>query len=62
MPGPAGTATPTLAETQRSLLDRAGGNPLYAEQFAELFASEDLQGAVKSFLEEGPGKATFEGA
>ena len=30
-------------------------------QFAELFASEDLQGAVKSFLEDGPGKATFKG-
>jgi enoyl-CoA hydratase/carnithine racemase len=32
-----------------------------AEQFAGLFATEDLQGAVKSFLAEGPGKATFEG-
>ena len=32
-----------------------------AEQFASLFATEDLQGAVKSFLAEGPGKATFEG-
>jgi enoyl-CoA hydratase/carnithine racemase len=29
--------------------------------FANLFATEDLQRAVKSFLEEGPGKATFEG-
>jgi len=28
---------PTLADTQRALLDRAGGNPLYAEQFAELY-------------------------
>jgi enoyl-CoA hydratase len=26
-----------------------------------LFATEDLQNAVRSFLEEGPGKATFEG-
>jgi enoyl-CoA hydratase/carnithine racemase len=32
-----------------------------SEQFAELFATEDLQNAVKSFLAEGPGKATFEG-
>ena len=32
-----------------------------AKQFAELFASADLQNAVKTFLEEGPGKATFEG-
>ena len=30
-------------------------------QFAELFATEDLQAAVKTFLEEGPGKATFQG-
>jgi enoyl-CoA hydratase/carnithine racemase len=29
--------------------------------FAELFATADLQGAVRSFLDEGPGKATFEG-
>ncbi len=29
--------------------------------FGELFATEDLQNAVKSFLAEGPGKATFEG-
>jgi enoyl-CoA hydratase/carnithine racemase len=32
-----------------------------AEQFADLFATEDLRGAVKSFLAQGPGKATFEG-
>ena len=32
-----------------------------AEQFAGLFATEDLQNAVRSFLAEGPGKATFEG-
>jgi enoyl-CoA hydratase/carnithine racemase len=32
-----------------------------AEQFAGLFATEDLQNAVRSFLDEGPGKATFEG-
>jgi enoyl-CoA hydratase/carnithine racemase len=44
---------------------RAGGveqaDRVTPEQFAELFASEDLQGAVKSFLSEGPGKATFKG-
>ncbi|MGH2983277.1 MAG: enoyl-CoA hydratase/isomerase family protein [Solirubrobacterales bacterium] len=44
---------------------RAGGvdeaDRVTPEQFAELFASEDLQGAVKSFLEDGPGKATFKG-
>ena len=26
-----------------------------------LFASEDLQAAVRSFLDQGPGRATFEG-
>ena len=30
-------------------------------EFAGLFATEDLQKAVESFLSEGPGKATFEG-
>jgi enoyl-CoA hydratase/carnithine racemase len=30
-------------------------------QFAELFATEDLQNAVRSFLAEGPGKAKFQG-
>jgi len=29
--------------------------------FADLFASDDLKNAVASFLEHGPGKATFEG-
>jgi len=29
--------------------------------FSALFATEDLRNAVDSFLEEGPGKATFEG-
>jgi len=28
---------------------------------APLFGSEDLRGAVRSFLDEGPGRATFEG-
>jgi enoyl-CoA hydratase/carnithine racemase len=31
------------------------------EVAGDLFASEDLQGAVRSFLEVGPGKATFAG-
>jgi enoyl-CoA hydratase/carnithine racemase len=40
-------------------VDRA--DEVTPEQFAGLFATEDLQNAVKSFLSEGPGKATFEG-
>ncbi len=31
------------------------------QQFADLFATEDLHNAVRSFLADGPGKATFEG-
>jgi enoyl-CoA hydratase len=31
------------------------------DEFPALFETQDLQRAVKSFLEEGPGKATFEG-
>ena len=59
---------PTLAHraTKRIIRGyRAGGveeaDRITGEQFAELFASADLQNAVKTFLEEGPGKATFEG-
>ncbi|MGH2957453.1 MAG: enoyl-CoA hydratase/isomerase family protein [Solirubrobacterales bacterium] len=59
---------PTLAHaaTKRIIRAyRAGGvdeaDRVTPEQFAELFGSEDLQNAVKSFLAEGPGKATFEG-
>jgi enoyl-CoA hydratase/carnithine racemase len=59
---------PTLAHaaTKRIIRAyRAGGvdeaDRVTPEQFAELFASKDLQNAVKSFLAEGPGKATFEG-
>ena len=40
-------------------VDRADG--AVAELAASLFETEDLKRAVKSFLEEGPGKATFEG-
>ena len=40
-----------VEEADRATAEAAGG----------LFETEDLQNAVKSFLEEGPGKATFEG-
>ncbi len=47
----------------RALSDHgvAGADEITPEQFAELFATEDLQNAVRSFLDEGPGKASFEG-
>jgi hypothetical protein len=31
------------------------------ELAGDLFATEDLKGAVRSFLEQGPGHATYEG-
>jgi enoyl-CoA hydratase/carnithine racemase len=40
-------------------IDRA--DEVTPDVFADLFASEDLQNAVRSFLAEGPGNATFEG-
>jgi enoyl-CoA hydratase len=59
---------PTLAHraTKRIIRAyRAGGieraDEVTPEVFADLFGSEDLKGAVASFLNEGAGKATFEG-
>ena len=61
-------AGPTVAHAATKRIVRAyceGGvgeaDRITPEQFADLFASEDLKGAVKSFLQNGPGKATFEG-
>jgi enoyl-CoA hydratase/carnithine racemase len=59
---------PTLAHGATKRIIRAyreGGvgsaDQVTGAQFADLFASEDLQKAVESFLTDGPGKATFEG-
>ena len=61
-------AGPTKAHAATKRIVRAqleGGvaeaDRLTPGEFAGLFATEDLQGAVESFLAEGPGKATFEG-
>ncbi len=61
-------AGPTLAHaaTKRVIRDyREGGVELANDRVdgvaGELFASEDLQNAVRSFLEQGPGKARFSG-
>jgi enoyl-CoA hydratase/carnithine racemase len=61
-------AGPTLAHAATKRIVRAylrGGvdraDEVTPEQFAGLFASQDLRGAVRSFLAEGPGKATFDG-
>src|SRR4051794_13947632 len=59
---------PTLAHAAtkrvvRAFLDEGvrGADARMGEIAAPLFASEDLQRAVESFLEHGPGKASFEG-
>jgi enoyl-CoA hydratase/carnithine racemase len=61
-------AGPTVAHAATKRIIRAyceGGvgeaDRVTPGQFAALFASEDLKGAVATFLEEGPGNATFEG-
>jgi enoyl-CoA hydratase/carnithine racemase len=59
---------PTLAHaaTKRIIRGyRRGGveeaDRVTPDQFAELFESEDLKNAVATFLEKGPGNATFKG-
>lgn len=59
---------PTLAHAMTKRILRAyveGGVPaadrVTRRDAADLFASEDLKGAVKSFLENGPGNADFKG-
>ena len=61
-------AGPTRAHAETKRIVRAqsrGGvdeaDGVTPQAFSELFATEDLQGAVRSFIAEGPGKATFEG-
>ncbi len=61
-------AGPTVAHAMTKRIVRAyldGGieraDEVTPAVFADLFATEDLQGAVRSFLDEGPGKATFKG-
>lgn len=39
----------------------AAADEITAEEFAALFETEDLRNAVRSFLAEGPGKASYEG-
>ena len=40
---------------------RAGTNQLHGDLFEHVFATEDAGIGVQSFLEHGPGKATFRG-
>jgi enoyl-CoA hydratase/carnithine racemase len=62
----AGGPTKAHAATKRIVRALSDGGIERADQvtpaqFAELFATEDLQNAVRSFLADGPGKAKFEG-
>ncbi|UTI66993.1 enoyl-CoA hydratase/isomerase family protein [Paraconexibacter antarcticus] len=59
---------PTLAHaaTKRLVREQLNGgaraaDAIVAETSGPLFGSEDLKGAVRSFLDEGPGKATYTG-
>jgi enoyl-CoA hydratase len=61
-------AGPTVANAATKRVVRAflehgvrGADERMADIAAPLFASQDLQRAVQSFLEQGPGRATFEG-
>jgi enoyl-CoA hydratase len=61
-------AGPTLANAAtkrmvRAFLDEGvrGADARIGEIAGQLFATEDLQNAVDTFLEKGPGQATFEG-
>jgi enoyl-CoA hydratase len=61
-------AGPTRAHAATKRMVRAylehgvrGADERVGEIAAPLFATEDLQNAVRTFLEEGPGKATFKG-
>jgi len=61
-------AGPTLAHAATKRIVRAqveGGvraaDAIVPEVAGGLFGTEDLKGAVRSFLEQGPGKATYEG-
>jgi enoyl-CoA hydratase/carnithine racemase len=61
-------AGPTRANAATKQMVRAylehgvrGADARVGEIAAPLFATEDLQNAVRTFLAEGPGKATFEG-
>jgi enoyl-CoA hydratase len=59
-PTKAHAATKRLVAAQKEGGARAA-DAIVAEVSGPLFATEDLQNAVRSFLADGPGKATYEG-
>ena len=60
-PTVAHAATKEIVKTQKESGTRAA-DAIVPELAGNLFATEDLQRAVDSFLEKGPGHATFEGS
>ena len=54
-------ARPSRPSTSASGVDLATGLELERVQFAALFGTEDQRAGMRSFLENGPGKATFTG-
>jgi enoyl-CoA hydratase/carnithine racemase len=59
-PTRAHAATKEIVRTQKEGGARAA-DAIVPDQAGGLFGTQDLQRAVKTFLAEGPGKATFEG-
>jgi enoyl-CoA hydratase/carnithine racemase len=59
-PTRAHAATKAIIKAQKEGGARAA-DAIVPELAGGLFATEDLQNAVRSFLEEGPGKATYQG-
>lgn len=60
-PTRAHVATKTLVRAALGAGGARAADARVPELAGDLFATEDLQGAVRSFLEEGPGKASFAG-
>jgi len=60
-------AAPYAVRAAKEAIDRGLGSDLATgleierQQFAAVFATEDARAGMKSFVENGPGKATFEG-
>jgi enoyl-CoA hydratase/carnithine racemase len=59
-PTVAHAATKRIVQAQRDGGARAA-DAIVPELSGALFATEDLKNAVRSFLADGPGKATYEG-
>jgi enoyl-CoA hydratase/carnithine racemase len=62
----AGAATYAVRAAKESIdagleVDLATGLEIERQQFAALFATHDREAGMRSFVDQGPGKAVFEG-